>query len=243
MFSVSVVGKFQELMSSGQSPLCLFPTRQMCQDFNSEMLIELHSEMKEIPCVDKVDETKRTFKWTKKAIEAKGKLNTDCNLTGGLEAVLKVAVGARVMLRRIIDTSNGLVNRALGAVTSIKTHHIAVQFDGRREPYCVERIKGRFLVLKSIFVQLKQFPLILAFAVTFHKCQGLSLNCAIMDLSNQVFCAGMAYVALSRVKQLCNLYLIEFDEEAIKVSTKSLQEINRLRQTYRFDLPVYSVPC
>ena len=46
-------------------------------------------------------------------------------------------------------------------------------------------------------------------------------------------------MALSQVKQLCNLHLIE---EAIKVSAKSLQEINRLRQTYRSDLPVYSVP-
>ena len=36
---------------------------------------------------------------------------------------------------------------------------------------------------------------------------------------------------------------LAFDEEAIKVNTKSLQEINRLRQTYRSDLPVYSVPC
>ena len=111
--------------------------------------------------------------------------------------MLKVAVGARVMLRRNIDTGSGLVNGALGTVTVIKTHHIAVHFDGRQEPYRVERVKGRFLVLKSIFVQRKQFPLILAFAVTVHKCQGMSLDCAIMDLSNQVFCAGMAYVALS----------------------------------------------
>ena len=63
-----------------------------------------------------------------------------------------------------------------------------------------------------------------------------------MDLSEQVFCAGMAYVALSRVKQLENLHLIAFDKDAIKVSAKCLQEINRLRQTYRPDLPQYTVP-
>ena len=75
-------------MSIGQSPLCLFPTRQMCQDFNTEMLVELQSKVKEILYIDEVDETKGTFKWTKKAIQAKEKLNTDCNLIGGLEAVL-----------------------------------------------------------------------------------------------------------------------------------------------------------
>ena len=65
--------------------------------------------------------------------------------------------------------------------------------------------------MKKIYVYRKQFPLILAFAVTEHKCQGLSLDCALMDLSEQVFCAGMAYMALSRVKQLENLHLIAFN--------------------------------
>ena len=77
--------------------------------------------------------------------------------------------------------------------------------------------------------------------MTVHKCQGLSLDCAIMDLS-EVFCRGMAYVALSRVKQLENLHLIAFHEEAIKVSSKYLQEINHLRQTYRPDVPQYTIP-
>jgi len=54
------------------------------------------------------------------------------------------------------------------------------------------------MVMKNFYVYRKQFPLILAYAVTIHKCQGLSLDCAIIDLSNQVFTAGMAYVALSR---------------------------------------------
>ena len=35
-----------------------------------------------------------------------------------------------------------------------------------------------------------------------YKCQGLSLDCAIVHLSDKVFRAGMAYVALSRVSQL-----------------------------------------
>ena len=65
------------------------------------------------------------------------------------------------------------------------------------------------MIMKKMYVHRKQFPLILAFDVTVHKCQGLSLDCVIMDLSNEVFCPGMTYVALSRVKCLDNLFCLE----------------------------------
>ena len=62
---------------------------------------------------------------------------------------------------------------------------------------------------------------------TIHKCQGLSLDCAIIDLSSKVFADGMAYVALSRVKSLLGLHLIALDKDSIRVNRKSIMEINR----------------
>ena len=50
-----------------------------------------------------------------------------------------------------------------------------------------------------------QFPLIWAYAVTIHKCQGLSFDCTIVDLSDKVFAEGMDYVALSRVHLLYSM--------------------------------------
>ena len=83
---------------------------------------------------------------------------------------------------------------------------------------------------------------ILAYAVTIHKCQGLSLDCAIVDLSDQIFSDGMAYVALSRVRSLSGLHLTAFDPKSIMVSKSCLKEINRLRELYRKDLPLYELP-
>ena len=103
-------------------------------------------------------------------------------------------------------------------------------------------VKSRFMVMKNFYVYRKQFPLILAYAVTIHKCQGLSLDCAIVDLSDEVFSAGMAYVALSRVRSLSGLYLSAFSPKSILVSTTCLKEVNRLRQTFRQDLPLYDIP-
>ena len=98
------------------------------------------------------------------------------------------------------------------------------------------------MVMKNFYVYRKQFPLILAYAVTIQKCQGLSLNCAIVDLSDQVFSAGMAYIALSRVQSLSGLHLAAFNPKFIMVSKSCLTEVNHLRDTYRKDLPQYSLP-
>ena len=96
----------------------------------------------------------------------------------------------------------------------------------------VKRVRNRFMVMRNLYVYTEQFPLILAYAVTIHKCQGLSLDCAIVDLSEKVFSAGMAYVALSRVRTLSGLNLIAFDPASIKLSTQCLKGVNRLRETF-----------
>ena len=133
--------------------------------------------------------TANVCKWCTQVMD---KINADFNLTAGLKAVPEVAVGAHIMLRRNSSTSR-LVNGVVGTVIAIKTHHITVQFDGRAEPYAVERVKSRFMVLKKLYVHCKQFPPILAFALTVHKCQCLSLDCGNIDPSDGVFCASMAY--------------------------------------------------
>ena len=229
----SISKKFTELQVAGKTPVCLFPKRKACDQFNTEMLQSLTSKVHELVCTDEIDETVSTCKMTKKAIEHLDKMNSDCNMTAGLEAKLSLAVGARVMLRRNIDTKSGLVNGAIGTVLSITVNHVNVQFDHICNPYNVEMVRSRFMVMKNFYVYRKQFPLILAYAVTI---QGLSLDCAIVDLSDDVFSEGMAYVALSRVRSLSGLYLTAFNPQSIMVSTKCLKEVNRLRQTFRKDL-------
>ena len=160
-------------------------------------------------------------------------------MTAGLEAKLTLAVGAGVMLRRNIDTKSGLVNGALGTVLLISLEHVTVQLDHMSEPYNVQMVKSRFMIMKNIYVYRKQT---LAYAVTIHKCQGLSLDCAIVDLSDQVFSAATVYVALSRVRSLSGLYPSAFSPKSLLVSTACLKEVNRLRQTFRQDLPLYDIP-
>ena len=82
------------------------------------------------------------------------------------------------------DTANRLVNGALGTVISIKEHTITVKFDHMLDAVNVIKVKSGFLVMKTLYVYREQFPLILAYAITVHKCQGISLNCTMIDLSD-----------------------------------------------------------
>ena len=119
-----VVCKYKQLCDNGYSPVCLFPTRKASQEFNIQMLSALNVEKHKIVCVDEIDETSSSLKWTKKAQKQLEKVNKDNNLTAGLESELMLAVGARVMLRRNIDTKHGLVNGAIGTVTLLSASEL-----------------------------------------------------------------------------------------------------------------------
>ena len=75
----------------------------------------------------------------------------------------------------------------------------------------------------KIRAQITQVPLRLAWAITVHKSQGMSMDAAVMDLS-QVFEFGQGYVALSRVRRLSGLYLLGINAHALKVHPEILQK-------------------
>uniref|UniRef100_A0A1X7UCI7 ATP-dependent DNA helicase n=1 Tax=Amphimedon queenslandica TaxID=400682 RepID=A0A1X7UCI7_AMPQE len=92
------------------------------------------------------------------------------------------------------------------------------------------------MLSKNLYIHGKQFPIILSYTITIHKCQGLSLDTAIIDLSTDVFGDSVAYVALSRVHTLNGLNLLSFDPLSVKVSNPCINEINCHRIKFRNDL-------
>ncbi len=68
-----------------------------------------------------------------------------------------------------------------------------------------------------------QIPLRLAYAMTVHKSQGMSMDAAIMDLS-KAFEYGQGYVALSRVRRLSGVYLTGLNQRALKVHPEILKK-------------------
>ncbi|CAH2102340.1 unnamed protein product [Euphydryas editha] len=60
------------------------------------------------------------------------------------------------------------------------------------------------------------YSLVIAYAITIYKSQGLSLNNVLMDIGSAVFTSGQAYVGFLRVASLGGLYLINVDFGSIK---------------------------
>ncbi|XP_074099923.1 ATP-dependent DNA helicase PIF1-like [Cotesia typhae] len=102
--------------------------------------------------------------------------------SAGLAKTITIKIGAKVMLRRNIDVTLGLVNGAIGTVKSVSksidgSEIKAINIDfGADTEYAIEKIKVKFQLFERAFVVREQFPLCLSYAVTIHKSQGLSLK-------------------------------------------------------------------
>jgi hypothetical protein len=81
---------------------------------------------------------------------------------------------------------------------------------------------------EKIRARIIQIPLRLAWAITIHKSQGMSLDAAVMDLSRS-FAFGQGYVALSRVRTLEGLFLLGWNERALGVDPQIKDQDQTLR--------------
>ena len=124
-------------------------------------------------------------------------------------------------------------NGSIGTVVDFEplTEYPVVEFrDGRRVtmvPYAWELRDG-----ERKRASISQVPLRLAWAITVHKSQGMTLDAAKIDL-RKAFVEGMGYVALSRVRDLDNLYLYGINRRALEVSPDVLAIDEVLRQASR----------
>ena len=139
---------------------------------------------------------------------------------GGLEPVVYLSKGAKVMLTMNLWTEVGLCNGALGTVLDFVYADgqqppclpicVLVQFDEEYKGPSVSSVFQRCVPICPITqvsdsmgkkYERQQLALKLAWAMTIHKCQGLTLTKAWIDLGSSERTPGITYVALSRVKK------------------------------------------
>lgn len=163
----------------------------------------------------------------------------------GLEAQLLLAKGARVMLTANVWTQVGLVNGAMGTIQDIIFGNegppslpiaVFISFDKYEGPTIsnsegvkvvpIVPIKRAWEGKNGTHCSRLQIPICLAWAVTVHKSQGLTLAKSKIDLGNREFAAGLSFVAVSRVRSLSDLYFkgFNFDRLEHNKNSRRLQE-------------------
>lgn len=130
------------------------------------------------------------------------------------DATLLLKPGAKVILLRN-DPDKRWVNGTVARISRLDEKRVWISLDGEEyevEPASWESRRYAFdkdaeKIVETVVGTFKQFPLRLAWALTIHKAQGLTLDRVYIDLGRGTFAHGQAYVALSRCRSLEGLAL------------------------------------
>ena len=101
----------------------------------------------------------------------------------------------------------------------------------------IQKYEASFPIKKNkphLSIKRTQFPLVLSWACTIHKVQGLTLKEGVVSFELQReknFSQGQMYVALSRISKFENMHLLgKYHRNAIKMNQNAKKEYDRLHK-------------
>ncbi len=205
-----------EVKNENHSYITLATHNQMAEDTNSIKLNNLESELK--------------------SFEAKIS-GTFPDMMMPTDKKLNLKVGAQIMFIKN-DTEKKYYNGKIGKIKKLRRSKITVEFPDKSEidvsKFTWENIvyawnESEKKVEQEVIGTFRQFPVRLAWAITVHKSQGLTLENVIADIKNS-FSPGQVYVALSRctsieglvLKSKINRNVIKTDPDVIKFAESEM---------------------
>jgi ATP-dependent DNA helicase PIF1 len=147
------------------------------------------------------------------------------------DQTLTLKVGAKVIMLRN-DSERRWVNGSIARISRLEEKQVFITLDGKEyevEPASWENRRYAYdqaeqKIVETVAGTFTQYPVRLAWAMTIHKSQGMTLENVYLDLGRGTFAHGQAYVALSRCRTLEGLTLarplvprdVIFDKSAMK---------------------------
>tara|TARA_Y100000816_G_C26100900_1_gene583377 strand:- start:274 stop:1608 length:1335 start_codon:yes stop_codon:yes gene_type:complete len=207
-------------------PTKIFPIRSMVEKVNKEEIDKLTTKKYYYPCKYYCD--KEEIVNLNQCKDKHMKTEIEYTMTHSIfEKELTICEGSQVMCIYNMDQENNIVNGSQGIVKSFtydpdkNRHYPIVKFDNVELPVTVKEHEW-FLDSKNKY-SIQQIPLVLSWAITTHKSQGLSIEKALIDIGSNIFEYGQTYVALSRVKSLEGLYLTKVNPSKIKAHPRVVE--------------------
>lgn len=190
----------KKISKSELKPTLLYPTKKYADQVNQFENMTLETEEN---------------KYKKSYIDAPAYILEELEKQKGMfEEHITIKVGSQVMCIANLDEIT--VNGSQGVVIGFERGFPVVKFSKITrviEPHIWknEKYEG---------YGIQQIPLILSWAITIHKAQGITLDEACINIGSSVFEYGQTYVALSRIKSLDGLYIKSLDVSRIKANPK-----------------------
>ena len=218
-----------------ESDIELLKTRMNIKiDEDKEALVTLVSSNKKAQMINEFNLEKikknpyifeATFDTTGNNEDVKRLLLTELQNQFNQKSIHKVVLkkGVHVMLIKNLDIDLGLVNGSIGTVVNFVGGLPEVEFNNK-----IKRVIGYTqweLEMDHCKVIANQIPLMLAYALTIHKTQSITLDSAILDLAD-CFCEHKVYVALSRLRSLEGVYLKSFNPKKIMTNKKMVDYLH-----------------
>ena len=234
-----------------QAAFNIICTRKTAGNMNMIYVLKLPGEMIKIDAVN--------FKSNRKSFKPPMHKSGDGTISKtGFMNELRLKLGAKVMLIKNINTRDGLTNgqtgilehvvkdckgdvkylmvrfnkEAAGRMSRLENPQLDKQFPGLTK---IEKTQETYKLRESgdCSANLIQFPIVLSYAMTAHKCMGMTIpKPLIVNLHlDSIFTCCQAYVMLGRVQALSQLYIIDnFESRKIYSSQASLDECERMNR-------------
>lgn len=207
-----------EPADDGIRPTRIYALNVDVDKINEQQLGDLGTPVVGFECHDTVDDSTRKKKYEKHEFFKGGSL--------------KLAVGAQVMLTKTLCFADNLVNGSRGVVVEVRKNEsiVYVRFKHGVVPIGVTEFKSEVIEMhdgqpRVVILKRRQVPLKLAWAVTVHKSQGMTLDRATLSLQS-MFASGHAYVALSRVRSLDSLEILDMPADGRELYAWATRMIN-----------------
>ena len=208
-----------------QNALHIFATNQEADNYNNMKFNKINSKEYKLYAIDGVYKGEKLIENPTNLREENilKRIDVACSA----EKSISLKIGVRVMLLINYDFEKGLINGSCGEVKEINEDYILVYFDNGQSAK-ITRHDFEFYNNEKLIALRRQFPLRLAYGITIHKSQGMSLDKLVVDCS-RIFEKGQAYVALSRIKTLNGLYLQNFNPAKVMVDNTVVEFYKNLK--------------
>ena len=198
----------KKIIDDDIKPPIIYPTKRLADQVNQFENITLNTESNIYKCYKSIKIMNTNTGILKELEKQKGMYDD----------LITLKIGSQVMCIVNLDLEQGIVNGSQGIVIGFNEFPI-VQFKNCKMIIKPHLWKNDKYENEGIY----QIPLILSWAITIHKAQGLSLDTAMINIGSSIFEYGQTYVALSRLKTQEGLYIKSLDISKIKANPKVIE--------------------